>query len=501
MALLQAKTESGLVAGLYSGNPEITVFRGVPYAAPPVGPLRWAPPQPAPAWEGVYEAYVFKDIPSQAEERHPFYSREFYTCRKPMSEDCLYLNIWTPAQAPGEGLPVMFFIHGGGFKSGYSHEITFDGDALARRGVLLVTIEYRLGSFGYLAHRELRDEHGRCGNYGLLDQIAALKWVRRNIAAFGGDPDNVTIFGQSAGAMSVLNLLTSPLSQGDAARAIMQSAGGYTGRRSSGVSMRTREEAEELGAEYLAFLGCGSIQEARALSPEAIVEKEQVFLEEVRPGLTFAPIVDGWAQPLDCADAVKACQYADIPCMVGTTANENGAFNCLPPQDPEEFRRSAQERFGEDTEAFLKLTGFDRDPEAAVRAGGWDDMLKPGVFAWADHAAENPARKPTFLYHFTRKLPGDDAGAYHSSELWYVFQTLSRCWRDLTGVDYDLSRAMVGYWTNFARSGDPNGEGLPVWTPYTAARRESMELGERVGMSGFCGTPRARFIVDHILNE
>ena len=176
MALLKAKTESGMVEGLYSGNPEITVFKGIPYAAPPVDQLRWMPPQPAEPWDGVYQAYLFKDIPAQAEERHPFYSKEFYKCRKPMSEDCLYLNIWTPAASDNERLPVMFFIHGGGFKSGYSHEITFDGDALAQQGVLLVTIEYRLGSLGYLAHQSLRGENGSCGNYGLLDQIAALKW-------------------------------------------------------------------------------------------------------------------------------------------------------------------------------------------------------------------------------------------------------------------------------------------------------------------------------------
>ena len=209
MALLKAKTESGMVEGLYSGNPEITVFKGIPYAAPPVDQLRWMPPQPAEPWDGVYQAYLFKDIPAQAEERHPFYSKEFYKCRKPMSEDCLYLNIWTPAASDNERLPVMFFIHGGGFKSGYSHEITFDGDALAQQGVLLVTIEYRLGSLGYLAHQSLRGENGSCGNYGLLDQIAALKWVRRNIAAFGGDPERITVFGQSAGAMSVENLVTS----------------------------------------------------------------------------------------------------------------------------------------------------------------------------------------------------------------------------------------------------------------------------------------------------
>ena len=176
-------------------------------------------------------------------------------------------------------------------------------------------------------------------------------------------------------------------------------------------------------------------------------------------------------------------------------------FHCLPPEDAEAFRQSAEARFGEDAQAFLQLIGFGEDPEAAVRAGGWNDMLKPGVFAWADHAAERADLRPTYLYHFTREMPGDHAGAYHSSELWYVFQTLSRCWRELSGVDYDLSRAMVRYWTNFAKYGDPNGEGLPAWTPYTASHRRSMELGTHIGMSDFCGSPRVRFIVDHILSE
>ena len=395
----------------------------------------------------------------------------------------------------------MFFIHGGGFKSGYSHEITFDGDALAQQGVLLVTIEYRLGSLGYLAHQSLRGENGSCGNYGLLDQIAALKWVRRNIAAFGGDPERITVFGQSAGAMSVENLVTSPLCQGDISGAIMQSAGGYTGQRVCGVSMLTQAEGEALGAEFLTFLGCDTIDEARKLAVEELVERERSFIEDIRPGLTFSPIVDGWSQIRSCAEAVKTYQYADIPYMIGATGDENGAFHCLPPEDPQAFRQSVEARFGTDAQAFLQLIGFWEDPEAAVRAGGWNDMLKPGVFAWADHAAEKADRRPTYLYHFTRELPGDNAGAYHSSELWYVFQTLSRCWRELSGVDYDLSRAMVRYWANFAKHGSPNGDGLPVWTPYTASHRQSMELGVHIGMSDFCGSPRVRFIVDRILSE
>lgn len=502
MALLLAKTEAGLLEGTYSGDPDITVFKGVPYAAPPVGQFRWAPPQPVEPWQGVRRAWMFQSIPTQVEERHPFYSREFYLCRKPMSEDCLFLNIWTPAASDKERLPVMLFIHGGGYKSGYSHEITMDGDAIAKQGVILVTIEYRLGSFGYLAHPDLRREHPACtcGNYGTLDQIFALKWVRRNIAAFGGDGNNITIFGQSAGAMSVEDLVISPLTKGCIAKAIMQSAGGYTSARLCAMPTLGRDEAERQGERFLRFLGCDSIQQARALPAEHIAEQERIFLEQ-EPGVSFSPIVDGYSQLCTPSEAVKNYRYADIPYMVGTTGYENGAFTYLPPEPADAFVAAVRKRFGSDAESFLSLIGFSQDQEHAIRHGGWDDILKPGIFAWADHAAGKPELKPTYLYYFTRQMPGDGAGAYHSSELWYIFQTLSRCWRDLTGADYDLSRTMVRYWTNFARTGDPNGEGVPRWEPYTAAHRQCMQLDLHPGMIDYCGSPRARFIVDRILAQ
>ena len=501
MALLTAKCESGMLEGVYSGNPEITVFKGIPYAAAPTGALRWQPPQPAEPWEGVLHADHFCEIPVQVEERHPFYSREFYRCRKPMSEDCLFLNIWTPAEKAGERLPVMFFIHGGGYKSGYSHEITMDGDAMGKAGVILVTIEYRLGSLGYLAHPELRGENGSCGNYGLLDQIAALKWVRRNIAEFGGDPDNITIFGQSAGAMSVLNLVCSPLCEGDIAKAIMESAGGYTGSTNGSLTMLSREQAEKNGELFLEYLGCSGIEEARRIPGEKLTELERIFIEEVHPEIAFCPIIDGYSQTAANGESVRKFEYADIPYMLGTTDCENGAHSVLPLQPAEDWLKHIRTWLGEDADAFLALTGFAEDPEAAIRNGGWDDVLKPPVFAWAEHALKAPGRKPGYIYYFDRKMPGDNAGAYHSAELWYIFQTLSRCWRPLTGVDYDLSNAMVKYWTNFAKNGDPNGDGLPEWTPYTASSRKTMELGEKIGMSQFCGSPRVRFLADRILKE
>ncbi|NLL55372.1 MAG: carboxylesterase family protein [Clostridiales bacterium] len=499
MGLLRAETEYGIIEGTYSGIPEISVFKGIPYASAPLGKLRWMPPVPPRKWTGIYHADQFRAIPSQVEERHPFYAREFYRCRKPMSEDCLYLNIWTPANNLGENLPVMFWIHGGGYKSGYSHEITMDGDAMAKKGVILVTIEYRLGSLGYLAHKELIDHiTGACGNYGLLDQIAALKWVRNNIRAFGGDPDNITVFGQSAGALSVVNLITSPLCKNDIAKAIMQSAGGYSGSYDA-IKMYKQNEAEQYGEAFLRYLNCSSIDEARSIPADRLVEFERIFIEEIHHEFSFAPIVDGYSQLRSCSELVRNYAYLNIPYMVGATEFENGAFTYLPLPDRKDFVHSIQTRFGVDAEEFLRVIDFENNPDKAIRHGGWDDVLKPAIFAWADHSAKQTDLKSVYLYHFTRKMPGDSAGAYHSAELWYVFQTLHRCWRELTGVDFDLSRVMVSYWTNFAKSGDPNGDGLPEWTPYTKYNRRSMELGERIGMTDYIGNERIRYIVDRIL--
>ncbi len=503
MALLRANTTKGIVVGTYSGNPEISAFKGIPYAKPPVGKRRWAPPEPIDSWEGEFIAKEFKEIPIQVEERHPFYSHEFYKCRKPMSEDCLFLNIWTPAESENDRLPVMFFIHGGGFKSGYSHEIAFDGDGLAKEGVILVTIEYRLGSFGYLAHEELVEESDKssAGNYGLQDQIAALNWVRENIHAFGGDCNNITIFGQSAGAMSVENLITSPVSKNKMSQAIMQSAGGYVLNNRSSLGMLSLQEACKQGRSFIEFLECKSISEARELDANYIAEKEREYIEVISPNSSFLPIIDGYYQVESTADAVKNYRYADIPYIIGTTEFENGAATYLPDGDPELFKESVYQAYGEDASEFMKIIGFDENPEKAMLEGGWDDMLKPGIFAWADHAAENKALQPTYLYYLKRKMPGDSAGAFHSSDLWYEFGTLNRCWRNLNGVDFELSNAIIKYWTNFAKNGNPNGEGLEEWIPYSASERKSLILDEKIEMSDFCGSQRTRFIVDKILNQ
>ena len=490
MALLQVQTGSGMVEGLCSGIPEISVFRGIPFAAPPAGALRWAPPQPVEPWEGIYKAHRFQPMPMQVRESSPFYLNEFYRTAVPMGEEALCLNVWTPAGQADARLPVMVWIHGGGFKTGYSYEMTFDGEALAKEGVILVTVEYRLGSFGFLAHPDLP-----ATNFGLLDQIAALQWVQRNIAAFGGDPGNVTVFGQSAGAMSVQDLTVSPSAQGLFHKAILQSGGGLTSAKLSYCAAREKAEAEAIGVRFLEFLGCSSIEAARQLPAEHVAEQERLFIAQT--GCTFVPTVDGSVLPEEPGEAVRACRHADIPYLIGTNAFENGAKTYLPPADPAAFAADVRRKFGAEADEFLRLIDFAADPADAVLHGGHDDVLKPGMFAFAEHQAAHG--RPAYLYHFNRALPGDDAGAFHSSELWYMFGTIGRCWRALTGVDYDLSRAMVRYWANFAGAGDPNGAGLPCWEPYTMANRRAMNLGETVGMSDFIGTPRTRFIVERLL--
>lgn len=501
MAIRQARTESGLVSGVPGGNNNITVFKSIPYAAPPVGDLRFRAPKEVKPWNGIYQAHVFRPIAAQAEESHPFYADEFYGYREEMSEDCLYLSVWTPAQTADEGLSVMMFIHGGGYQSGYHYEITVDGEAFARQGVILVSIDYRLGVLGFLAHKELRLETGYegSGNWGTLDQIAALKWIRRNIAAFGGDPERITVFGQSAGAMSVENLVTSPLTKGDISGAIMQSAGGYVSETTQTIPMLSREEAELVGEEFIKLLGVASIAEARMLPWETIVEAQKRFCAD---GFMFSPVVDCHSQVMKTYEAIDALKYHDIPYMIGANAHENGENRYCRRQSQELFLDSCRSKFGDLTEQFLDVCGFYENPELAIDQGGMNDMIQPAVLAWCEKQAESPRDHPTWLYYFDRELPGErPAGAYHSAELWYVFHTVHRCRRPLCGLDFDLSAVMNRYWCNFAKTGNPNDGMLPNWHAYTKDHREGMEFGERIGVIEFPGSARSRFITDFIMNR
>ena len=426
--------EGGEVSGVPSETPNVCIYKGIPYAAPPIGDLRWKQPQPVKPWKGIRQCDTFGAASLQGDlTPGSFYWKEFYQGGDPKrSEDCLYLNVWTPAAGKPEAkLPVIFWIHGGAYMGGYGHEIEFGGDAYAKKGVILVTINYRLGMCGFLAHPLLTAENdGKgSGNYGLFDQLAALKWVKRNISAFGGNPDNITVMGQSAGAGSVQALISSPLTKGLIQRAIIQSGGGLGGI----ISAKSLKEAEQQGSDMWEAVGVSTLKEMRAYPAEKFQEVLMKYMQQQKSfGLPYSPCIDGelLTAPLD--ETARNGQELDIPYLIGYTSED---------MMPEVMKKAATD---------------------------WSLLL------------EQQGRKPAYVYCFSRDLPGEDMpssqgafgdmkGAFHSSELWYTFGTLGKCWRPMEKADYELSERMVSYWTNFAKTGNPNGEGLPQWEPCTKA--------------------------------
>ncbi|MCJ7835092.1 carboxylesterase family protein [Cuneatibacter sp. NSJ-177] len=490
MALLIAKVESGVLRGTYSGNDKVSVFKGVPYAAPPVGELRWREPQPPEPWEGVRDAYTFSDICLQEQaEKGSFYQKEFYEVRFPMSEDCLYLNIWTPAESDQDRLPVAFFIHGGGFSAGMGINKSYDGEAFGKRGVVTVTINYRVGVYGFLAHPELtaENEHASSGNYGLLDQIAALKWVRKNIAAFGGDPEQITIFGQSAGGGSVQLLCGSPLTRGDIRRAIIQSSIVLAPLREP--INKPLAAAEQFGADFVHKIGVSSIKEARGLSGEELLSRYIKF-KGGRFGLYFKPVVDGYAVEDDMLNQVLKNKHHRISYLMGGTLDEMANGPMEAPKEAPKDRSSYEiirDEMGPASEYYFEIPKEEREDISEMPA-----RHICGCCAWSELQVEQ-GRTPVYQYLFSHTPPGDDhPGAFHSAEHPYVFQTLFRIWRPYRGEDMELSNLACGYWTNFIKFGNPNGEGLPEWTPYTKECPEVMELKPNAGMKRLFGQPFVR---------
>jgi len=420
------KIEGGLIQGVATETTGIYVYKGVPYSAPPVGDLRWKAPQPVIPWEGVKVADQYGPAAIQA-PRQPgsFYHTEFFTDDgHQVSEDCLYLNIYT--SSPGKTnarLPVAIYIHGGAYASGYCYEKQFlGGEEWMKHGVILVTINYRLNLFGFLAHPELsaEDAHGVSGNYGILDQIAALTWVKNNIQQFGGNPDNVTVFGQSAGAMSIQQLITSPLSKDLMQKAIMQSGGGISDRPSLGGSQL--EAAEQAGKAMMELGGYKNLEAMRSASVDSIMALINRARRERREGM-MGPVVDGYVLPTSFSEATRTNKIADIPYIIGYNTDDMG-------------------------------------------------MMKNGLGQFCKFREAIGGK--AYAYEFSRALPGDSAGAFHSAELWYVFKTLDKSWRPFTNGDYVLSDHMVDFWTNFAKYGDPNGKEKEVWIPYTEANQKFM---------------------------
>lgn len=479
---VSVKTSGGIVAGSVSAkNSGIAAFKGIPYAAPPVGPLRFALPQPAPAWSGTRDATKFGPV-----------------CPQPagplrgsgeVSEDCLNLNVWTPASNRGAKLPVMFWIHGGGFFGGTG--ATYDGEALARKGVVVVTINYRLGPLGFLSHPELSAESPRktSGNQGLHDQILALAWVRNNIAKFGGDPRNVTIFGESAGAASVCWLMTSPLAKGLFHKAISQSAAfvdtaiGHATRSSDGFG-----PVQETGAKL------GPLAELRQKPFAAFVDNaagsstDHLFTIEAKIG---RPVVDGWLMPEHPADLFRAGQFHNVPLIIGSNADEGSLFTMTSRiRTAAQYRDFLEKNYTGIAQRILSTYPAEEDKDVRAALSTYISDSSFQVTSRLVARASSTKQKKTFQYFFTRVAPKGlgktmGLGAYHSAEISYAFDNLEG--NALTGPqpkpepwDATLAKMMSEAWVRFARTGNPNGGALTPWPAFEPKSEAYLEFGDEI---------------------
>jgi para-nitrobenzyl esterase len=507
-AAAQVKTTAGLVQGTAVANGAIRVFSGIPYAAPPVGALRWQAPQAVAPWQGVRDATkagpgcmqgtVFGDI-----------------VLPELSEDCLTLNIHTPARTAEDRLPVMVWIHGGGFQAGAGSEPRHDGQAFARNGIVLVTINYRLGVFGFLVHPELTRESGRhaSGNYGMLDQVASLRWVQDNIAAFGGDPRNVTIFGESAGSFAVSALMASPLSQGLFHKAIGESGAFFTVGAGT-LAFTPLADGEQQGVAFATSIGADSLAALRAQPAQAVLDGA------TKSRLRFAPNVDGYFLMEDVHAAYAAGKHSQIPLLAGWNADEIRAAVTLRPQKPtvQSFTEETRKRFGAQGDGILKTYPAGSDAEAIESSAALasDMFIGYATWKWIEMHAQS-GRLPVYRYSFDRKIPvppdnkvngvsatSADIGARHAGEIEYVFGTLDLSlpkvpWEP---ADRKLSETMTAYWANFARTGDPNGAGLPVWPRYDEnSRRRVLHLGDTIGDAPDMHRPRYEAIDAYVATQ
>ncbi|MDR2653645.1 MAG: carboxylesterase family protein [Prevotellaceae bacterium] len=459
--LSTVKVDGGKIEGTLEND--IYVFRGIPFAAPPVGDLRWKAPQPVTPWDGILKADNFAPSCPQITMIPGANQLE-------LSEDCLYLNVWTPAKTTDEKLPVMVWIYGGGFAMGSASFPLYSGDELAKRGIILVTVTYRVGALGFLAHPELTAESPEkvSGNYGLLDQIAALKWVQKNIEAFGGDPAKVTIFGESAGAISVSMLCASPLAKGLFCGAISESGGSFEPvravRGSDGI--QSLEAAERDGLNFAQRMGANSIDELRKLKPEQWLNDASAQMGG------FWPVVDGYVIPDDQYKLYEQGKYNDVNVLIGTNSDEGSMF-ARPAESVAEYQKGIRERFGVFADRILEAYPANTIDETYSSAA---DIFRETAFAWPTYAWANlqsaTGKSNVFVYYFDQPqppspfFPAKVRGSAHASEMNYVFHHLNT--NTATESDVKLADIMIKYWTNFAKYGDPNGEDLPKWETYSA---------------------------------
>ena len=470
--ILTAKVTGGQVEGVASQG--IVAFKGIPFAAPPVGELRWKAPQPLQAWAGVKKATAFAASCMQDTAMAKILGAPSLS----VSEDCLYLNVWTPAKAPGDKLPVMVWIYGGGFSSGMTNLPTYDGTRLAEKGVVLVSISYRVGPFGFLAHPQLSRESGKgSGNYGLLDQIAALRWVKDNIAAMGGDPSRVTIFGESAGGISVSMLTASPLAKGLFQQAISESGGSFAPPRFANEGSQNippLKVAEASGQKFLAGLGAGDIKAARALSAEQIMKA---------PGAAgmggFWPVFDGDTLLGDQYELYQAGRFNDTPILIGTNSDE-GALFARPGMTTGAFEQQVRGGYGAKADTLLAAYPHATDA-AAAKAG--KDIFRDSIFGWPTwtwaRLQSQRGKNTAYVYYFDHRTPASPEGSNHGSEIAYVFRNLGGAGGPPRAEDIAVSDLLSNYWVNFAKSGDPNGPALPAWPAFSESAQQVMFIDSK----------------------
>lgn len=479
----KVKTENGWVRGLPAADPRITAYKGIPFAAKPIGENRWRAPQPCPDWEGELFAADFAPIPMQwgsaDDPAKNIYAREWAVDPDlPMSEDCLYLNVWTPADGRKD-LPVYVWYYGGGLQGGHTAEMEFDGERLARRGIVVVTVAYRLNVFGFLCHPEITKEAPQApANFGFLDQQCATRWVKRNIAAFGGDPENITIGGQSAGGMSVCAQMTSPQNQGLFSRCIIQSGTflkPYSG--DMGIRARTLTEAEEQGHRFFEALGVKSLDEARKLDARTVEN-----LSLTMPWGVWGEAVDGVFSTYDSGKWYHHVDRVLCPVLLGQTSSE--FVMGLEAEDDAALCAAAHDLNPNDPEGLLSF--FSRPAtRASIAAQSGVHAIGLAISAAARMNEQYGIAQPLYAYHFDAFIPGwDQPGTFHSVDLWFFFESLAKCWRPFTGQHYDLARQMCDYWANFIKNGDPNGTGsqgdmLPYWPQLSVENAAWMVFDEK----------------------
>ena len=474
-------TDAGAVEGARAGG--VSVFKGMAFAQPPIGDLRWREPRPPMAWRGVRKADAFAPACMQKGVSMPGETPSA------VSEDCLHLNIWTPAARNGAGLPVIVWIHGGGYANGSASMPLYWGDRLALRGVVVVTVAYRLGPLGFLAHPELTRESGRgaSGNYGLMDQIAALEWVRRNIAAFGGDPARVTIAGQSAGAMSVSMLMASPRAAGLFQGAIAQSGGLFEPVQLAPSYQLANAERD--GAAYGASVGAGSLAELRALPAARLLEGQA--------GAVTHPVIEPYVLPRSPYDAFVAGRQNDVPILIGSNAEEARSLVDLRPVTAAGFEAGIEKSFGPLPPPLMAAYPHGDNVSAKQARADLERDLRFGwdMWAWA-RLQDGHGRSPAYAYYFTQRAPFpagsvyDGWGASHFAELWYMSDHLNQAPWAWSADDRRLADVMAGYWVNFARTGNPNGDGLPIWPTFHGGN--VMRLGAPIGVEGVANLDRLR---------